>query len=326
MAISSSIRIYNKNGNLIISGAKVGIPTYTYSQITTALDSNTPIEFLEDVDSSVSWSINSQYENSFPINEILGYTDISNSTTVKYENYSIEHLNFIIGDLGATCDLYVILESDVNTTWKQVVYDAADAYRTASATTANVKVGELAQKISTLEDVTAEVTTQTPLIEDIKESLVGKATGANATEDTILEGYSAYVGQELVEGKYKPLTFGYSSIDSGVITPASDTFSIFVAHSLGVIPSTIMIVTPYDFSQEETYNAYSCKILCVSTPMKTKEAAMVTYNGYNLEYEADTSVNEYVTINEDSFSFEFSNNTIITGFRGGKDYYWIAMA
>lgn len=94
--------------------------------------------------------------------------------------------------------------ADTNTTWKQVVYDTADAYRTASATTANVKVGELAQKISTLEDVTAEVTTQTPLIEDIKESLVGKATGANATEDTILEGYSAYVGQELVEGKYKP--------------------------------------------------------------------------------------------------------------------------
>ena len=54
------------------------------------------------------------------------------------------------------------------------------------------------------ENVTPEVQTQTPLIEDIKESLVGKATGANATEDTILEGYSAYVGQELVEGKYKP--------------------------------------------------------------------------------------------------------------------------
>ena len=64
--------------------------------------------------------------------------------------------------------------TDTNTTWKQVVYDAADAYRTASATTANIKVGELAQKISTLEDVTAEVTTQTPLIEDIIEALETK--------------------------------------------------------------------------------------------------------------------------------------------------------
>ena len=54
------------------------------------------------------------------------------------------------------------------------------------------------------ENVKPEVDIQTPLIEDIKESLVGKATGANATADTILEGYSAYVGQELVEGKYKP--------------------------------------------------------------------------------------------------------------------------
>ena len=54
------------------------------------------------------------------------------------------------------------------------------------------------------ENVKPEVDIQTPLIEDIKEILVGKATGANATEDTILEGYSAYVGQELVVGTYKP--------------------------------------------------------------------------------------------------------------------------
>lgn len=54
------------------------------------------------------------------------------------------------------------------------------------------------------ENVKPEVDIQTPLIEDIKEILVGKATGANATADTILEGYSAYVGQELVVGKYKP--------------------------------------------------------------------------------------------------------------------------
>ena len=54
------------------------------------------------------------------------------------------------------------------------------------------------------ENVKPEVDIQTPLIEDIKESLVGKATGANATADTILEGYSAYVGQELVVGTYNP--------------------------------------------------------------------------------------------------------------------------
>ena len=94
--------------------------------------------------------------------------------------------------------------ADTNTTWKQVVYDAADAYRTASATTANVKVGELAQKISTLEDVTAEVTTQTPLIEDIIEALETKGitptngiyiwqrTSENTTEYVVSDDPQAY--------------------------------------------------------------------------------------------------------------------------------------
>lgn len=87
------------------------------------------------------------------------------------------------------------------------------------------------------ENVKPEVDIQTALIEDIKESLVGKATGANATEDTILEGYSAYVGQELVVGKYKPhglyvwKKYEYDSESSAVgdfieyvISDASDTY------------------------------------------------------------------------------------------------------
>ena len=51
-----------------------------------------------------------------------------------------------------------------------------------------------------MEDVTPEVTTQTPIIQNITEALVGKAQGATATADKILEGFSAYVGQELVNG------------------------------------------------------------------------------------------------------------------------------
>ena len=50
------------------------------------------------------------------------------------------------------------------------------------------------------ENVTPEVTAQTPLVTEILESLVGKVTLANATAETILEGYSAYVGQELIKG------------------------------------------------------------------------------------------------------------------------------
>lgn len=56
------------------------------------------------------------------------------------------------------------------------------------------------------EDVTKEVNVQTPLVEDILESLVGKVYDANATPDKILEGYSAYVHQELVTGSLDPET------------------------------------------------------------------------------------------------------------------------
>lgn len=52
------------------------------------------------------------------------------------------------------------------------------------------------------EDVSEEVAVQTPLIQQIREMVVGKATDANATEDTIVKGYSAYVGQKLVNGGY----------------------------------------------------------------------------------------------------------------------------
>lgn len=52
------------------------------------------------------------------------------------------------------------------------------------------------------EDVSKEVAIQTPLIQQIREMIVGKATDANATEDTIVKGYSAYVGQKLVNGGY----------------------------------------------------------------------------------------------------------------------------
>lgn len=54
------------------------------------------------------------------------------------------------------------------------------------------------------EDVSEEVAVQTPLIQQIREMIVGKATDANATEDKIVKGYSAYVGQKLVNGNLEP--------------------------------------------------------------------------------------------------------------------------
>ena len=59
------------------------------------------------------------------------------------------------------------------------------------------------QSVSSI-DMVGPVNAQTLTIEQIQESLTGKALGANATADKILQGYSAYVGQELINGTFKP--------------------------------------------------------------------------------------------------------------------------
>lgn len=100
------------------------------------------------------------------------------------------------------------------------------------------------------ENVKAEVTAQTPLIEQILEGLVGKAQGANATADKILEGYSAYVGQELLHGTAKDVAalFGCTKYAVDKFTPATkiaDTLTQ-ISHSLGEIPLLTFIYTEDD--------------------------------------------------------------------------------
>lgn len=102
-----------------------------------------------------------------------------------------------------------------------------------------------------VEDVTPEVTAQTPVITQILEGLVGKAQGANATADKILKGYSAYVGQELVEGTAKdvdvavPALFGYTkmAVDEFKFASTTEARTITLTHSLGEKPKLFMVTT-----------------------------------------------------------------------------------
>ena len=108
------------------------------------------------------------------------------------------------------------------------------------------------------ENVTAEVTTQTPIIQNITEALVGKAQGATATADKILEGYSAYVGGVLINGTAKSgisvEDLGYTKYAIDTITPTTansgrSRWKGQVPHSLGEIPQTFimfLISTPKD--------------------------------------------------------------------------------
>lgn len=56
------------------------------------------------------------------------------------------------------------------------------------------------------EDVTAEVTAQIELLNQMEESLVGKASGANATAADLLQGKKAYVGKVLITGTLEDTT------------------------------------------------------------------------------------------------------------------------
>ena len=101
------------------------------------------------------------------------------------------------------------------------------------------------------EDVSEEVAVQTPLIQQIREAIVGKATLANATADKILKGYSAYVGQELVNGTLEPLT----GIDFGTVTVDSQT-TLTIEHSLGVIPKEIFLLRTKQYDKSAIYGVF----------------------------------------------------------------------
>ena len=71
----------------------------------------------------------------------------------------------------------------------------------------NTRLQNISNELDTLpeyENIDSELDAQELSIADIKEALVGKVEGATATADTILEGYSAYVGQTLINGTYLP--------------------------------------------------------------------------------------------------------------------------
>lgn len=105
------------------------------------------------------------------------------------------------------------------------------------------------------ENLNTQLTAQETLIQTITESLVGKATLANATADKILEGFCAYVGQQLVQGTLKlPEKFADLKELLGLTKIAVDKFTNATAggsmstlnHSLGEIPKCFMLFADTD--------------------------------------------------------------------------------
>ena len=183
----------------------------------------------------------------------------------------------------------------------------------------------------TVDDVTPEVTAQTPLVTQILEGLVGKAQGATATADKILEGYSAYVGGVLVDGMYDPTTAdtdlipeniregidifgvlgtmleGISGIDFGEVTLASSKTVVSFSHSLGVVPLWTALV-PKGF---ETF------------PSGT---TMININGMCIYKQTGVSIALGATTNNKSESIIKFNTYYSSCPFPATTYYWIAIA
>ena len=158
----------------------------------------------------------------------------------------------------------VVTPSDGKTIRKVTVNPTPTEEKSVTPTTSQQTVSPSKGKhlakviVEAIEDVTPEVTAQTPLIEEIIEGLVGKAQGATATADKILEGYSAYVGGVLVDGTAKSGIsigdLGYTKYAIDTITPTtansgSSRWKDQVPHSLGEIPQAFIIFitsTPKD--------------------------------------------------------------------------------
>lgn len=88
------------------------------------------------------------------------------------------------------------------------------------------------------EDVTAEVEVQTPLVDQIMTALIGKVgDDANATAETILEGYKAWVQGQKITG-----TMTQRNSESGYFTVAESVRTITFTHNLGTIPSKVILL------------------------------------------------------------------------------------
>ena len=152
----------------------------------------------------------------------------------------------------------------------------------------------------TVDDVTPEVTAQTPVITQILEGLVGKAQGANATADKILEGYSAYVGQELLHGTAKegiPLPSGFTKYAVDKFTPTSDQAvnATYIPHSLGEIPKLAIIsANPSDITDAGNYYPYLMVVpRGISSDAGYASGAMIVSKTYSVfsEYDIKSTFN-----------------------------------
>ena len=198
--------------------------------------------------------------------------------------------------------------------------------------------------VKAMEDVTPEVTAQTPIITQIAENLGVTITTPSGTNKQILQGNNAnllninnnakkegaYVWKKLTaEGGdfidfvvsdqetaypdggmqggywYEKVVEGVAGIDFGEVTLASTASSVTVSHNLGVVPSWVALIPQ---SVEENANRTLANL-------NNDELVYYSKNGLNFFSTANT-------LTETEITFVAQNTT--AGFNN-TSYYWFAV-
>lgn len=166
------------------------------------------------------------------------------------------------------------------------------------------------------ENVTPEVTAQTPFVTEILESLVGKVTLANATPETILQGYSAYVGQQLIQGTRPDIS---RSIDFGSVTLPELSETITVNHGLGAIPKYVVLIPELG----QTYSsACTWFIIQANAPILSSNSDIYGWYQGSPTPSSIQTANQFADTTDSSITFKSYSSTVKFY---NTTYNWIAM-
>lgn len=139
------------------------------------------------------------------------------------------------------------------------------------------------------ENLKPELQEQDVLISGILETIIGKSSGATATAETILEGYTAYVGQELVIGKAKGVTINGVKHNEGItLTPVYrnqvvstlpyqfyDGCAVFYKGQIHILGGTPTSVNKNHYKYNETSGSWE---VASTLPMELAGGAAVVFN------------------------------------------------
>lgn len=133
------------------------------------------------------------------------------------------------------------------TTWKQLVYDFADAVRKLLGTTDKIPVGQLASKINSIP------TQAKTYIKPGKSAQVAASAGTYLRGDITIGGDSNLIAENIkkgvnifgVDGILAEIKLGYDNVESGEFTCSTltDVEQYTITHNLGVVPKLIVILS-----------------------------------------------------------------------------------